>query len=234
MELKHAEERTQIRPERPRALILYSSYTGNTEKVAARFKLTFERHSWLCDMQKVRKREEDILDPKFDLASYDFLCVGSGIRSHLPYNEILNLLRRLRLGRDPRVALFFRGETIPYITRPMPPITPPGKDPTLLERHKRIVISPQAPRAVVFATYSGYEFGPKEAEPTLALLELEVEHLGFKCVGRFCCPGRYLDHPTPHTYHGDIRHRPDERDLLRAELFLEQALEEARGRNPIP
>ncbi len=214
-----------------RCLIVYSSFTGNTEKVAARFKATFEHNDWVCDSFKIRKRAEDILNPPFQMGDYDFVCVGSGIRSHLPYNEILNVLRRLRLGTDPRVALRMRDETIPYITDPLPDGPPPWNDPGLLSRHRRIVLGPDSPKAVIFVTYGGYEFGPKEARPSLKLLELEIEHLGFACIGHFCCPGRYLNNPTPHTYHGDIRDRPNERDLLKAEMFIEERLEQIADRS---
>jgi hypothetical protein len=213
-----------------RCLIFYSSFTGNTEKVADRFRTTFEGNSWSCDSFKIRKRAEDILNPPFDLAEYDFVCVGSGVRSHLPYNETLNVLRRLRLGEDPRFALRMRDETIPYITDPLPESRPPWNDPDLVSRHRRIVLGPDSPKAVVFVTYGGYEFGPKEAEPSLQLLDLEIEHLGFECIGHFCCPGRFLNDPTPRTYHGDIRDRPNEKDLLRAQLFIEERLEEIRER----
>jgi hypothetical protein len=214
-----------------RCLIVYSSVTGNTEKVANRFKTTFESHGWLCDSVKIRKVADDILNPKFDVGDYDFVCVGSGVRSHLPYNEVLNVLRRLRLGMDPRFALRMRDETIPYITDPLPETPPPWNDPSLVGRHRKIVLGPDAPKTVIFVTYGGYEFGPKEAEPSLQLLELEIAHLGFRCIGHFCCPGRYLNHPTPHTYHGDIRDRPNERDLLKAEMFIEDRLEEIADRS---
>ncbi len=214
-----------------RCLIVYSSITGNTEKVADRFKSTFERNGWTCDSFKIRKTADDILNPKFNVKDYDFFCVGSGIRSHLPYNETLNLLRRLRLGTDPRYALRWRDETIPYITDPLPDEPPPWRNANLISRHRRIVLGPDSPKAVVFCTYGGYEFGPKEAEPSLQLLELEVEHIGFECIGHFCCPGRFLDDPTPLTYHGDIRDRPNERDLLKAEMFIEDRLEQIADRS---
>ena len=152
--------------------------------------------------------------------------MGSGIRSHLPYNEILNVLRGLRLGADPRYSLRMRDETIPYITEPLPKGPPPWTEPGLAERHRRIDLTADSPRAIVFVTYSGCEFGPKEAEPSLQLLDLEIEHLGFRCVGHFSCPGRFLDHPMPRSYHGDIRDRPNEQDLLAAERFLEERLRE--------
>ncbi len=210
-----------------KCLIIYSSYTGNTEKVASRFKNTFEKAGWDCDLFKIGKKAEDILRPPFDVDHYDFVCVGSGLRVHLPYNEILNVLRLFRTGMDPRIVLKKRDETIPYITEPIhEPLSPPER----FARHRKIVLGADSKKAVVFATYAGYEFGPKEAEPAMLLLELEVEHLGFQCVGRFCCPGRFINDPTPRTYHGDIRDRPNEKDLLKAEMFIEERLEEIEDR----
>jgi hypothetical protein len=207
-----------------KCLVTYSSYTGNTAKVAKRFKETFKNRGWQCDIFKVRKNAEDILRPPFDIRAYDFVCAGSGLRAHLPYNEILNMLRGFRTGMDPRITLRFRDETIPYITEPVPEIPPHKKD--VKEFHTKIILSPDAPKAVVFITYAGYEFGPKEAEPAVQLLALELEHIGFQFIGQFCCPGKYVDDPMPRTYHGDIRDRPNEKDLYKAQMFIEEKLDE--------
>jgi hypothetical protein len=212
-----------------RCLITYTSLTGNTEKVALRFKQTFENRGWQCDMFKVRKQAGDILRPPYDIRRYDFLCVGSGLRAHLPYNEVLNMLRGFRTEMDPRITLRNRDETIPYISEPTPEIPPHKKDPSL--SHKKIILDVNAPRAVIFITYAGYEFGPKEAEPAAQLLALEVEHIGYRFAGNFCCPGKYLDNPTPRTFHGDIRDRPNEKDLLKAQYFIEDKLEEIADRS---
>ena len=208
-----------------KCLITYSSYTGNTEKVALRFKETFEQKGWQCDVFKVRKEAGDILRPPYDVRSYDFVCAGSGLRTHLPYNDVLNMLRGFRIGNDPRLVLRFRDETIPYITEPIPDIK---LDASAI--HRKIVLGPGSPKSVVFITYGGYEFGPKEAEPALQLLALELEHCGFQCIGQFCCPGKFLNDPTPRTFHGDIRDRPNEKDLLKAQMFIEDKLEETAKR----
>jgi hypothetical protein len=123
--------------------------------------------------------------------------------------------------------LRFRDETIPYISEPIPEI-PPLRDPKI--DHAKIVLGPDSPKAVVFITYAGYEFGPKEADPAARLLALELEHIGFQHIGSFCCPGEYVDDPMPRTFHGDIRNRPDERDLLKAQMFIEEKLEEIADR----
>ncbi len=211
-----------------KCLIAYTSFSGNTEKVALRFKQTFEKKGWVVDLFKVRKNADDILRPPFDIRKYDFVCVGSGLRSHLPYNEILNMVVGFRTNMDPRITRRFRDEVIPYIDEPIPPI-PVQNDPKKI--HKKMVLGPDAPRAVVFITYGGYEFGPREAEPAVQLLALELEHIGFQVIGQFCCPGKYLDDPMPRTFHGDIRNRPDERDLLKAQMFIEDKLEEITDRS---
>jgi hypothetical protein len=206
-----------------RCLVTYSSLTGHTEKVALKFKETFEKKGWQCDVFKVRKNADDILRPPFNIRSYDIVCAGSGLRAHLPYNEILNMLRGLRTGFDPRITLRFRDETIPYITEPIPELPPQRSAKT---DHKKIVLGPGSPKAVIFITYAGYEFGPKEAEPAVQLLALELEHIGFQFTGQFCCPGKYVDDPMPLTFHGDIRDRPNETDLRNAQMFIERILEE--------
>lgn len=88
--------------------------------------------------------------------------------------------------------------------------------------YKKIVPGPKC--GIVFCTYSGAHLGPKEAETALKLLELEIEHLHFKCIGSFACPGKYLNHPTPDWYHGDIRTRPDADDLKRVTEFIEKMI----------
>jgi hypothetical protein len=210
-----------------KCLITYSSITGHTEKVASRIQRTFESRGWQVDNFKIRKNADDILRPSYDVKDYDFWCVGSGVRVHLPYNEIINLLRRFRVGRDPRTLLRIRDESIPYITEPLPPL------PSLERKtghHHKITLGPDSPKGVVFITYAGYEFGPHEADPAFSILELEMEHCGFQIIGHFCCPGKFMDDPTPLTFHGDIRNRPDERDLLKAQMFIEDKLDEIEER----
>jgi flavodoxin len=206
-----------------RCLVAYTSYTGHTEKIALKIKETFDDHQWHCDLFKVRKNADDILRPPYDLRSYDFICAGSGLRAHLPYNEILNMLRGVRTGFDPRNTLRFRDENIPYINEPTPPI-PAQRNPKV--DHHRIILNQDSPRAMVFITYAGYEFGPKEAEPAVQLLALEMEHIGFQFVGSFRCPGVYLDAPMTLTFHGDIRNRPDENDMANVRIFVEEKLKE--------
>ena len=182
-----------------KGLILYQTMTGNTEKVALRFKKAFEKKGWQCDMFKVDK-DMDVDNLPFDFEEYDFMCAGSGVYKALPGQELVDIM--FRYTHRPRRA---------------------GK---IVRVHRKITPGPKT--GVVFVTYAGTHLGPKEAEPALSLLDLNIEHLRFKCIGRFSCPGGISKRPTPGQWFGDIRGRPNERDLQKAEIFMEEKLEEPR------
>jgi len=208
-----------------KCLIVYSSFSGNTAKVAERFKSTFEKNNWQCDIFRVG-RKFDYMNPPFEFKNYDLVCVGSGLMSHLPSEEMLNTIQKQFYGIDPKLLKRGRWEDVP-----MPEDRPPDGVPRRKGggTHHKIILN-DTKRSIVFATYAGYEFGPKEAEPALQLLELEMMHLGFRCIGHFCCPGKFGNEPLPGTFHGDITGRPNETDLLKAEMFIEEKLEEIAER----
>ena len=68
--------------------------------------------------------------------------------------------------------------------------------------------------------------GPKEAGPAPAMLDSEMEHLKFKCVGIVTAPGRYVrvPGPTPELYHGDLTNRPNDEDMQRIAKAVETIL----------
>lgn len=199
-----------------KCLVIYATHTGNTEKVALRIKNTFTKHGWECDMFKL-DRKTDLYHPGFNFSDYDFVCVGSGVELHLPYDEIIAAMRIPRYGYDPKQLMVEMAAMSPGQTMPVGDKKPVS--------HHRIEFGPGSKKAVVFVTYAGYDLGAEETEPSLALLALEVQHLEFQCIGRFACPGKFVNESTPETYWGDIRDRPNERDLLKAEIFIEEVLE---------
>jgi flavodoxin len=180
-----------------RSLILYQTMLGNTEKIALRFQKIFEEKGWQCDIFKVDK-STDFKNLPFKFSDYDFMCAGSGVYEALPGKEIINIM--FKYTHEPK------------------------RDGKIVRVHRRIFPGPQC--GVVFVTYAGTHLGPKEAEPALSLLELNIEHLKFKCIGRFSCPGAVSKRPTPGQWFGDITGRPDERDLQKAEIFMAEILEE--------
>jgi len=179
-----------------KSLIIYSSWTGNTEKVAKAFKNVFEKKGWECDIFKIDKKT-DVDNPPFDYRKYDFVCLGSPIgHKRLPAPEMMNLMN------------------------------------VMLEKIPHRVIVPGPKKGIVFATYSGVHLGPKEPLAVLSYLKLQLEHMKYICVGEFACPGR-----SPHRkdnaldlslWYPDISSRPNKRDLQKAEIFLEEKIEDTR------
>lgn len=205
-----------------KSLIIYSSNTGNTEKVAQRFKETFEKKEWDCDMFKVSKKT-DVRNPPFNIPDYDFLCVGSPVIIGLPTFEIMDVLTKNPTSPhfpQPTIEEFLGLMKKNDGKMPSPPKRKirDGADPV-----GKIVPGPK--KGIVFVTYGGIHLGPKEAAAAVAFLENEIEHLRFECVGKFLCPGKHGKGPTPDWWHGDISNRPSERDLKKAEIFLEEILE---------
>ena len=184
----------------PKSLIVYASYSGNTEKVAAVFKNVFEKYGWECDMFKITKNT-DFEHPPFEYSKYDFVCIGSLVADSQPVPEIMDIMRKNPLSGHYRPAAGKKGEG-----------------------YHKVVAGPK--KGIVFATYGGAHMGPKEPVPALMSMALELEHLKFICVGQFACPGKMFNRPMPQYFYKDLHLRPNERDLKKAEIFMEEVLEE--------
>lgn len=247
-----------------KGLIIYESMTGNTEKVAFRFKKVFDKMGWDCPIVKVDKDTQKL---PFKFEEFDFICVGSPVIAGLPAK---NILRVFTMGRD--------DDKGPMNGPPAEPMAPRG----------RIVMTESRIKGIVFVTYAGQMLGPAEAVPALDLLEMHMKLMNRECIGKFSCPGkewrhdsidrlanhykksieeisatvgRYIKDPnatefasisgedrqlfeaavadekqTPPAsaspkekhqwWHYDVQHRPSERDLMKAEIFLEELLED--------
>jgi hypothetical protein len=206
-----------------RSLIIYASRTDNTTMVAERFKSTLEKNGWQCDMVRIEKDSDPMTVP-LNHKDYDLICAGSGIRMHSPYIELLHVLRVPVYGFDPRIML--------KSTEGMQLTAAESKKMQgWRANHRKITVGPGAKKALSFVTYGGYEFGPGEAQPALDWINLELAHLEVEIVGKFCCPGKFEPRNNPAGYHNDLITRPNEKDLIRAELFMEQILEAIADRS---
>ena len=250
-----------------KALIVYASITGNTEKVAMRFKQVIAKKGspwgdWECDTYKVTKHS-DRKNPPYHLDDYDLFLVGAPIWSGIPplylYDDHLGSLLSI--------------------------ITPKG------EPRPRRGQGWSNKKGIVFLTYGGTGQGPLETWPAFGVLEHEgMERWGIKCIGKFACAGGLWDEPAAdrvaarfnwmvgeaadaiarykanpnaaefadlsaedkklfadaatdtrefkvgterrasgRSWHWDIKHRPSDRDLLKAEIFMEEILEDYYG-----
>jgi hypothetical protein len=247
-----------------KSLIIYASWTGNTEKVALRFKKVFDKHGWECDVLKVTRRT-DVHNPPYYLDDYDLVCVGSPIVNGIPVKEIFDDHLGIMMPQN-----LFRGHKWGFdaITEPY-----------------------RSLKGIAFVTYGGTRWGPPEALPSLACLQNRLEDMRIRCIGKLACPGgqkgghghsldkladakgwgieeaasvvqRFMEEPdqpefaalssadrelleatakerrkelkTPdleraHSWHWDINNRPSERDLTKAEIFLEEIIEDYYG-----
>lgn len=259
-----------------KALVVYASVTGNTEKVAKRFKQVFEKKDrawgdWTCDIFKVKKNtyKEDI---PYSIMDYDFICVGGPIWAGIP-------------------PLYLFDDHVGAIAKMMrPPNMGPGGPPAGGPPDGEPMPNPfdNKRKSVVFVTYGGQGAGPAEAIASLEVLSL---YSGGKVAGKFACCGGMWDeppidmvaarfgmmvgdatvlvdcyradpndpqfadyseedrkvmakavkqtekfktglddarriHPMMRSWHYDYENRPTERDLLKAEIFLEEILED--------
>jgi hypothetical protein len=204
-----------------KSLIVYASWTGNTEKVALRFKKVLEKYGWECDMFKV-DHHTDVKHPPFRFEDYDFICVGSPVVNKMPVGEVVGIIAGAMTppsSGGPEAA-FAGGRNAP-----LPDIYRLSKEREATHIHGKIDVDSNGKKGVVFMTYAGKHLGPKEVEPAISMLALEIEHIPFKCVGRFACPGTHGE-DIPDQWFKDLSERPKERDLLKAEIFLEEILEE--------
>lgn len=205
-----------------RGLVIYASRTNNTVKVAERFKTTLERNGWQCDMVRIEQNSDPMSVP-FNHKDYDLICAGSGVRMHAPYAELLHVIRVPIYGFDPRVMLKMTEGIQP--TEEERKMMQEAMSSNRGRSHSKIVLGPDAKKALSFVTYGGHELGPEEAQPALDWINLELAHLEVEIVGKFCCPGKFENTDNPAVYHKDLTTRPNERDLLSAELFIEHVLE---------
>lgn len=146
------------------AIVMYSSITGNTEKVAQKFEEVLKAYNFNVSLEKVYPQRDYIKDPIY-FDDCDLLCLGAPIIAALPYKELSSVI-----GWSGKHVDLFKGD------RPNP--SAPGR--------LRV--------GVVFSTFGGTVAGPRECLPTLALEKEYLQLYGFTPVGEFACPGKQLRH----------------------------------------
>ncbi len=234
-----------------KALVIYASRTNNTAKVAERFKSTLLKYGWQCDLYKIGPYDDPTKAP-FDIKSYDLVCAGSGVHLHVPYEELLAVIRApFYQGMDPRSMRYndvrlllgikddeLWKQIVPQAARIQAPPATQEQAPSATGKtgggHGKIVMPYNPIKAVVFTTYAGYEFGVEEVLPCLDLMALELKHLQIETIGKFACPGKMGNINNPTGWHDDLVNRPNEKDLLRAELFMEEIVEAMKDRTVEP
>ena len=167
-----------------KALIVYSSITGNTEQVAQAFAETFRAYNIAPTLVKLEGNYQGEKIPEPERNDYDFLCFGTPVIASLPYHDFYIQYgaqddygsRNFRSGMGPIEGAGGPGGG-PMFANGIPEGMPAfgfGGNPN---QHR-----------VVFCTYGGFGRGAAEAEATLELLK-ELNN-GNGIVGMFACPGK--------------------------------------------
>ena len=151
-----------------KAMIMYSSLTGNTEKVAMTFKeAILQYEGWECDTYKIDKKTDFTKDPLY-LDDYDFIALGSPVIAALPTDFIT-----YNFGANHPEPIF--------LSRPRDGCPFPHLDGTRI--------------GVVFTTYCGsVNMGPAECTATLELMSNYLEARNIAVVGKFGCAGKEIRH----------------------------------------
>ena len=163
-----------------KALILYASVTGNTEKIAGCFQEALEKMNWQVDSIKITNQTSFVENPIF-FDQYDLLFVGSPIMAGLP-----STLIGKNLG----------------LTASMPPRM--YSDRLIMPGLKRPESPDYTPYAIEFCTYGGTSTGPSECLATLAIEKLYLENLYIQTIGQFACLGTELHHASVDTIADDL------------------------------
>ena len=147
-----------------KAIILYSSITGNTEQIAQKFYDVFKAYNFDVQLEKVHPSRDWVKEPVY-FDDCDILCIGSPVIAALPYKELSSVI-----GWSGKHVEFFKG------ARPDPSNPPRLK------------------LGVAFATFGGTVAGPRECIATLELEKEYLQLYGFTPVAQFACPGKQLRH----------------------------------------
>lgn len=169
-----------------KALIVYSSITGNTEQVAMAFAETFREYNIQPTLMKLEGNYQGVKIPEPERDSYDFLMFGSPVIASIPYHDLYIQFgaqddygsRNFESdGRGPIHGVKDGGNGKPTFADGVP-----------VGAGMMFGGGNEKQHRIAFCTYGGFGRGPEEATATLELLK-ELNH-GRGNVGFFACPGK--------------------------------------------
>lgn len=215
-----------------KALIIYSSITGNTEKVANWFRETFEHYCMEVTMVKIKNRMDwSQYAGKTYFEDFDVVCIGSPIIAGAPTSAMIKLFspgggsdleKNVTANAEAGKSFNAGGAGFPKGMDPdkgegsmMPMDGPQWSRPDYTAGHYVYAggMKPQGlyqPLGIAFTTYGGGESGSNECLPVLATLELYLRSRNCIPVGKFACcgmefgPAGIKDGEKPMVFGGDI------------------------------
>ncbi len=145
-----------------RALIIYATLTGNSEKIAMAFGRVLEHYGFdTVDVYQAKDASHFV-----PITGYDLYLVGTGIVGGLPERNLMaafgagnytNMKQLAEIGGDTGAPQWGRGVKLA--------------------------------KGVIFLTYGGTRRGPSEVLGAESMLEMMMTEMGIQVMGKFCCPG---------------------------------------------
>lgn len=168
-----------------KALIVYSSITGNTEQVAITFAETFREYNIQPTLVKLEGNYKGEQIPEPIREDYDFLLFGSPVIASLPYHDFY-----IQFGaQEDYGSRNIAGDRGPIQgVRENKDHKPTFADGVPMGTNMFEFFGNKNQHRIAFCTYGGFGRGPEEATATLELLK-ELNH-GQNNVGFFACPGK--------------------------------------------
>lgn len=199
-----------------KALIIYSSITGNTDKVANWFRESFEHYCMEVTMVRVKnKMDWTKYAGKTYFEDFDVVCLGSPIIAGAPTTAMIKLFspgggsdleKNVTANAEAGKGFNDGGAGFPKGADPTKGeggLGMPGGLPANMPQWQRMEpipghysyaggMQPQGvyqPLGIAFTTYGGGESGSNECLATLATLELYLRSRNCIPVGKFACCG---------------------------------------------
>lgn len=188
-----------------RALILYSTMTKNTEKIAFWFKETFESYNWevTCYCLK-NKMDFTEMQPNVYFDDYDVVCLGSPIVGGYPLKIVSKLFSLGAHSGLEEMTTNSVNSGAKHFETPKMPLPGEAADTGAIKhddelnwrRSKRgpfagaIYQEQYMPLGIVFSTYGGGFYGSDECTATLEILKMFLQLNNVAVIGRFACCGK--------------------------------------------
>lgn len=178
-----------------KALIIYSSMTGNTEQIGKAFGEVCEENGFAVDYLKIKPGIDWDENP-VNVEDYDLVGLGSPIIAGLPYKELYEVMglqsnKFLKGGPKWLKAQHERdqnGGNGPQDAPGIPGVVAGCRAPGVQGSMEKTIYG------FVFVTYGGCGVGPAECIGSLEVMEELMRVNNIRTVGKFACCGKEMRH----------------------------------------
>ena len=170
-----------------KALILFTSNSGNTKMVADTFARELTKMDWDYDYVHINNKTGQV-----SLKGYDLICVGTQIIGGMPSSALLRVFGNGNYGNVKHIGDLGEPDGTPDFSRGPEKLT----------------------KGIIFLTYTGTRRGPDEAAPAFEVIRMIMADHDIKLIGKFCCCGKTVHHGPVDTVAKELDITVDEASEL--------------------